>query len=234
VTVTVTDNDTAGITITETDSSTDVEEGGGTDTYTVVLDSKPTASVSVVISTDDGQVTTNPVGPLTFTTSDWNTPQTITVTAVDDEDVEDIIHADIISHKASSSDAKYSGLEEQVVVHITDNDVLNTGWLQSSTFDTGKTNGFAINSIMWNGTQNSGSVSFQLAVFYGDGDINFTGPNNSSVAVYEADEGVPVRIESANYHPFESGYQYFRYKVYINKGATDPPVINEIIINYSS
>ncbi len=87
VTATIADNDTAGVTVTETDGTTDVTEGGATDTYTVVLHSQPTANVTVTV-TPDAQADVG-AGPgaaktLTFTAGDWNTPQTITVAAVDD------------------------------------------------------------------------------------------------------------------------------------------------------
>ena len=50
----VTDNDTSGVTITESGGTTDVTEGGAADSYTVVLDSVPTANVDVTV-TPDGQ-----------------------------------------------------------------------------------------------------------------------------------------------------------------------------------
>ena len=52
VAVTNTDNDTAGVTITESGGTTDVTEGGAPDSYTVVLDSPPTANVDVTITPD--------------------------------------------------------------------------------------------------------------------------------------------------------------------------------------
>ena len=56
VEVTVTDNDTRGVTVTPT--SLTVNEGG-TNTYTVVLDTQPTATVTVTIvdPTDNADVT---------------------------------------------------------------------------------------------------------------------------------------------------------------------------------
>ena len=49
VTADVADDDTAGILLTESGGSTDVVEGGATDTYQVVLQSAPTADVSVSV-----------------------------------------------------------------------------------------------------------------------------------------------------------------------------------------
>ena len=77
------------IAITESGGSTDVTEGGATDSYTVVLTSQPTADVTVIVKYDS-QISID-VTMLTFTTSDWDVPQTVTVTAVDD-DVDVNIH----------------------------------------------------------------------------------------------------------------------------------------------
>ena len=50
--------DAPGVTITETDDSTDVEEGGATDTYSVVLNEIPTDTVTVTITITDSQTIT--------------------------------------------------------------------------------------------------------------------------------------------------------------------------------
>ena len=79
-----TDNDTPGVTVTPT--SLTVTEGG-MNTYTVVLDTQPTATVTVTIvdPTDNADVTANPAS-LTFTTTNWDTAQTVTVSAAEDGD----------------------------------------------------------------------------------------------------------------------------------------------------
>ena len=114
-------NPTPGITITQSDNSTEVTEGSETDSYTVVLDSKPTSEVSINIST--GEETTTDSDTLTFTTSNWNTAQTVTVTAVDDNEVENN-HSDTVTHTVSSNDINYNNLTvDSVNVSIIDNDV---------------------------------------------------------------------------------------------------------------
>ena len=80
VSVTTTDDDTAGFTIVETGGSSTVTEGGSTDLITVVLDAQPTSDVVLsVVSADTGEATVSP-STLTFT-ANWDTAQTITVTA---------------------------------------------------------------------------------------------------------------------------------------------------------
>ena len=84
LTVTVTDNDTRGVTVTPT--SLTVNEGG-TNTYTVVLDTQPTGTVTVTIvePTDNMDVTAD-LASLSFSTTDWATEQTVTVSAAEDDD----------------------------------------------------------------------------------------------------------------------------------------------------
>ena len=59
---------------------------GGTGTYTVQLDTEPRFDVTVTINdpTDNTDVTTAPEF-LTFTNLNWNNPQTVTVTAHNDD-----------------------------------------------------------------------------------------------------------------------------------------------------
>ena len=75
------DDDTAGITVSNV--AGDTTEAFGTTTFTVVLDSEPTASVDIDVASDtplEGLVTS--AGTLTFTAGNWNVTQTVTVTGV--------------------------------------------------------------------------------------------------------------------------------------------------------
>jgi uncharacterized protein len=113
-------NSTAGVTITESGGSTNVTEGGATDDYTLVLNTQPTADVSISINSGT-QTTTSPTSVI-FTTTNWNTPQTVTVTAVDDNIAEGL-HTQTITQTVSSSDTNYNGISiPSVTASITDND----------------------------------------------------------------------------------------------------------------
>jgi hypothetical protein len=106
--------------ITPGGGSTDVVEGGSTDSYTVTLSSAPTANVTINIAPDP-QVAVSPAS-LTFTTANWSTPQTVTVTAVDDS-LYELAHTGSINHSATSADANYDGISiDGLLVIITDND----------------------------------------------------------------------------------------------------------------
>ena len=78
----------ATISVTVSDGSTSVDESGTTDTFDVVLSEQPATSAVVSLSSSDpGEVTVSPA-TLTFTTENWNSAQTVTVTGVDDGEVD--------------------------------------------------------------------------------------------------------------------------------------------------
>ena len=111
---------TAGLLLTQTGSSTDVTEGGATDTYSLVLNTQPTDNVTVTLNA--GSQLTTSATTLTFTAANWNVAQTVTVTAVNDSAVEGS-HTGSITHVVSSAGADYNGLSiAPVSVTITDND----------------------------------------------------------------------------------------------------------------
>jgi CSLREA domain-containing protein len=119
--VSIADNDTAGITITQTGGTTEVAEGGGFDAFSVVLASQPTADVTVTLN-PDSQVRVSPP-TLTFRTADWNRPQAVNVAAVDDGAVEGT-HTGTIAVTTASSDSAYNNVTvPSVTVSITDNDM---------------------------------------------------------------------------------------------------------------
>ena len=103
--VTIVDDDTPGMTITP--RTLDVDEGA-TATYTVKLNGPPTGEVTVAITSDDtGAATVSPAS-LTFTPTDWNTPQTVTVTGVEDSDRDD----EIVTLSNDPSGANYDSVAQ--------------------------------------------------------------------------------------------------------------------------
>jgi predicted transcriptional regulator len=124
VTVTTSDNDSPGISTTESDGSTGTTETGGTDSFTVVLNTQPSSDVvASVVSSDTGEVTVTPA-QLTFTASSWNTAQTVTVTGVDDTAVDGNQNTTITLAvvDASSDDGYDPVVDVTVSVTNTDND----------------------------------------------------------------------------------------------------------------
>ncbi|MFC1597657.1 hypothetical protein ACFL5Q_06955, partial [Planctomycetota bacterium] len=101
-------------------------EGWITAAYQVILTSQPTHDVQVLLA-PDAQVSVDPVGPLVFTPADWNSYQTVTVLAVDDDVIEGP-HTGTIVHTASSADPVYDGIAvESVTVQIGDDDIAEYG-----------------------------------------------------------------------------------------------------------
>ncbi len=86
-------------------------EAGGTATFTVVLNSQPTASVTIGLSSDDTSEGTVSPSSVTFTTGNWSTPQTVTVTGVNDAVADGNVVYTIVTAAAASSDGKYNGLD---------------------------------------------------------------------------------------------------------------------------
>ena len=124
VTVTVTDDDTAGVTISE--SALTIGEGGS-DTYTVVLTSEPAGDVKVTVGGHSGTDLSLDKTELNFTTGNWNSPQTVTVTA--DQDHDAVNDTATLTHTVSSTDdTYYDGLPQvDVAVTISDDDSAGVG-----------------------------------------------------------------------------------------------------------
>ncbi len=116
-----------GIVLTQSEGNTTVTEGA-TDSYTLVLRTRPTAAVTISLTSDDQTSLDKPT--LTFTPDNWNSPQTVLVTAVDDALTEGA-HTSLIRHTVSSSDPNYNALSiPDINVAINDNDaeIRGTTW----------------------------------------------------------------------------------------------------------
>ena len=99
VLVSVADVDTRDVIVST--STLALSEGQG-DTCTVKLASQPTATTTVTVRVAGAaQLTANPTG-LTFTTSDWDRAQTVTVASTQDDDAS--TNTAIVTNTASGSD----------------------------------------------------------------------------------------------------------------------------------
>lgn len=122
-----------GVTVSHT--TLDFPEGQ-TRTYTVVLNTQPTASVTIKVTASDTpskceaahgpsctrkRVATVDKTSLTFTRSDWSVAQTVTVTAVD-EDMAGVFKFATISHQASGGGYDSVSVPE-VNVRVADDDI---------------------------------------------------------------------------------------------------------------
>ena len=111
-----------GVTVSKS-ALTVTEQNTTGNTYTVVLNTRPTVNVTVTVAGHAGtDVTLTPSsGTLTFTTTNWSTAQTVTVKAGNDEDTtNDTV---TLTHSAASTDTNYNGITiAGVTVTVTDND----------------------------------------------------------------------------------------------------------------
>ena len=111
-----------GFTVTPT-NGLNTTEGGGTDTFTVALNYPPTADVTINLASSDATEGIASPASLTFTANNWNLPQTVTVTGVDDFIVDGPITYYVVLSPAISADPSYSGLVPPVVTVVNaDND----------------------------------------------------------------------------------------------------------------
>ncbi|MCB1319121.1 MAG: hypothetical protein KDK34_02645, partial [Leptospiraceae bacterium] len=112
VSVTNIDDDTFGITVTPGATPVITTESAGTGTFTVVLNSRPTANVVIALTSDNTLEGTVSPASLTFTTANWNVARTVTITGVDDAIpvADGAIDYNIITAAAVSTDTDYSGL----------------------------------------------------------------------------------------------------------------------------
>jgi len=116
-----------GITLSAVSGNT--AENGATATFTAVLDEQAATDVVLdITSTDTGEITVTPTS-LTFTIGNWDIPQVVTATGVDDEvadgDINVIIDVAVVD---ANSDDTYDGLSEAITVTNEDDEAPPVGW----------------------------------------------------------------------------------------------------------
>ncbi len=121
--ISITDDDTAGAIISQSSGNTAVTEGGAADTYSVRLTARPTTNVTVNFTYDNTELSVSPTS-LIFTTSNWSTAQTVSVTGVGDG-IAEPTETHIIGHSSTSADTPFNGLAiAEVSVTVTNSDAL--------------------------------------------------------------------------------------------------------------
>ncbi len=116
------DDDFASLQVSKTSAT--VSESGTTDAFTVVLSAQPDFNVELSVTSDDtGEVTVSPIW-LTFTPADWNLPQTVTLTGVDDAWIDGSQSSDVaVTVDSDTSDFHFAYLAESIGVTTMDDDV---------------------------------------------------------------------------------------------------------------
>ncbi|MFO0942483.1 MAG: hypothetical protein U0930_17230 [Pirellulales bacterium] len=107
----------------DTSSADPAENGGIDDTFTVQLTSQPTADVTVTLA-HDAQVSLSSTS-LTFTSANWNVPQIVTVSAVNDTVPENRLTGSITMSMTSQDiafDAGHGAVDQVLKVESIDDD----------------------------------------------------------------------------------------------------------------
>lgn len=117
VTVTSVDDDGTGISVVAAPSLI-TGESGMSQSFSVVLNSRPSGTNSVTLPVSVSNATEATIsapfagssGTLTFTTANWNVPQTVTVQGMDDAIVDGSVGYTVVLGASASGDALYNGI----------------------------------------------------------------------------------------------------------------------------
>ena len=218
-TLTITDDDTRGVTVTSDPLSLAEVDNTGTSgskenegSYTVVLDSEPTNNVQITL-TAPGMVTLS-ASSLTFTPSNWSVAQTVTVTAVND-DIDNVGDARTgsITHTVVAGSSDYTGVNaDSVSVTVNDDEGESTLSIDSPSVTEGN-----------NGTT---TLTFKVTLAPASAGV---------VSVEYADAGTGTATSATDYAAITSGTLTFAagdtektVTVTVNGDTTDEP--NETIV----
>ncbi len=165
-----------GIVVTPTQGLV-ITEAGGTDSFTVVLKTQPAADVSIALSSSDTSEGTVSPASLTLTAANWNVPQAVTVTGVDDALIDGDVAYTILLAPAASADPAYNGLDAaDVAATNIDDDApgVTVSGISPATMSAGSTVGVVISG---SGFVGGATVSFE----------NGSGPAPTASSVVVAD-----------------------------------------------
>ncbi len=105
-------------------SDLSVTEGGATDTLSVYLDSIPASDITLSLTDASSSDIALSATTLSFNASNWNIPQNVTVSAVDDQVVNGTRQVYLRTNVSSSSDPNYpTDSFATTIVTVLDNDV---------------------------------------------------------------------------------------------------------------
>jgi len=193
------DDDTASITVNPTSGLTTNEAGTTSTTFTVVLNSEPTANVVLALSSSDTTEGTISPGSLTFNSSNWNVAQTVTVTAVDEGIDDGDIAYNIETAVASSGDLLYNGMNpSDVSITNIDDDIVDIIVTAAAELITTEAGGTATFSVVL-GSEPTANVTIGITSSNASegrldkGQLIFTSANwnvSQSVTVTGQDEGL--------------------------------------------
>lgn len=126
------DDEVSGVILESTNGSTSAVEGSASDTVTVQLSVRPNSDVYLAVSVDDPSDATVSPEALTFTRNDWDVPQVVVFSAVDDSIADGVGARTISVSVEAGSDGPFLGLPPSTLDATTvDNEA--GGWVLSHT-----------------------------------------------------------------------------------------------------
>lgn len=111
-----------------------------------------------------------------------------------------------------------------------------TGYLDSTTYDTGVSGGAQINSVVWQGNLQSGTnVRFKFATSNSSsGPWNFLGPGGTTA---DSDYYGPVspNVSYKLDYTLHNNQRYFRYRIILvsDQAQQNTPIVDDVIVNWS-
>lgn len=189
VSVVNSDDETRAIVFSRT-SGVVTTEAGGVGSFSVSLNTIPTASVTITFSSSDPTEGTVSPASVVFTAGNFATPRTITVTGVDDSVADGNVAYQITAHVSATADADYALLSDRTVsCSNTDNEVPGVTVSPSTRIFTSELGATAMFSVVLN-TQPTADVAIALASS-NPGEGNVSAP---SVTFTTADWNVPQSV----------------------------------------
>src|SRR5262249_48480690 len=150
VSLTNADNDAPGITVTPT-AGLVTTEAGGQASFTVVLNSQPTADVVIPVASSNPAAGTASAASLTFTAARCAVPPPVPVTVWDDKAAAGSIAYPVVLGAAPSADPVYQGMDAaDVALSNADNDTAGITVAPTSGLATSEAGGQASFTVVLN------------------------------------------------------------------------------------
>jgi len=141
-------------------NSTQTSEFMNNITIDVALNTAPTADVVIPVMSDNISEGTVDINSLTFTSANWNTPQTITVTGVDDEVLDGDTNYNIVLGTSTSDDLEFSDIDSVIALVNVDNET--PGVFLSDFSSKTLVEGSSIQFMVSLNTQPTADVTFEM------------------------------------------------------------------------
>jgi trimeric autotransporter adhesin len=202
-----------GVTVSAPTSLT-TNEGGASSQFTVVLNSPPSANVTIALSLSDTSEASLSTTLLTFNSANWNIAQVVTIVGLDDRYIDGNIAYSVNFAPSVSTDIAYSGLTlASVALTNVDDDTYNTLVVDTtSDANDGDTSSIA---ALWNNKGADGRISLREAILASNSTVNGT---TSDKIIFDINDPLVSGLHTIN---VLSALPSISDVVYID-GATDP------------